>query len=481
MARGAVRPLLIGGEWITTGEARPNQNPSDTRETVSTHAIAGRAETHAAIAAARTAAPAWGAATAEARHDVLKRAGDELMSRRGDLGALLASEEGKTLAEGTAEVIRAARLLDYFAGEALRVGGERLPPVRPGVEVESLREPVGIVGVITPWNFPIAIPAWKIAPALAVGNTVVFKPAELVPASAWALVDALHRAGTPPGVLNLVQGDGPVVGAEMLESPEINALTFTGSQGTGARVAEACARHMRRAQTEMGGSNPLVVLDDADLETAVRVAAEGSYGQTGQRCTASRRLIVTEGIHGRFVEALAERLRALRVGHALDQATDIGPVASAVQLEDNLDWIERTRRQGASLRVGGERLARDTPGHYMAPALLTETAPDMEINRAECFGPVACVIRVRTYEEALEVANDTRFGLSAGICTTSLKHASHFRAHAQAGMAMVNLPTAGVDYHVSFGGRKGSSYGPREQGAHAREFFTAVKTIYQSA
>ncbi|MGF1553350.1 MAG: aldehyde dehydrogenase family protein [Paracoccaceae bacterium] len=474
----AVHPLIVGGERATTGEVVENLNPSDLPDVVGRYALAGRAEAQAAIRSAREAQPAWGRSTAETRHDVLVRASAEVMSRSGELGRLLAREEGKTLAEATAEVVRAARLLDFFAGEALRAGGERPPSVRPGVDVEVLREPVGVVGVITPWNYPIAIPAWKIAPALAFGNAVVFKPAELVPASAWALADILARAGLPPGVLNLVPGAGRVVGREILESEAVDAVTFTGSEATGRLVAEACARHMRRVQLEMGGSNPLVVLDDADLDCAVAIAADGAFGSTGQRCTASRRLIVTEGIHARFVEALVERVRALRVGHALYPSTEIGPVASEAQLAEDLDWIARTRDQGGVLRAGGERVRRETEGYFLAPALFTDTHADMEINRREVFGPLASVIRVRDYEEALATANATPYGLSAGICTTSLRHARDFRDRAEAGMVMVNLATAGVDYHVPFGGRKRSSLGPREQGAEARDFFTTVKTAY---
>jgi aldehyde dehydrogenase (NAD+) len=340
------------------------------------------------------------------------------------------------------------------------------------------REPVGVVGLITPWNFPIAIPAWKIAPAIAFGNTVVFKPADLVPASAWALVDILDRAGLPKGVLNLVMGSGSVVGQAILDSPDVDAISFTGSVETGRRVAKASAEHMRRFQLEMGGKNPLVVLDDADLKTAVECAANGAFFSTGQRCTASSRLVVTEGIHDRFVGALVERIKALNVDDAVKDGTHIGPVVDRKQLQQDIDYIDIGREEGAKLAWGGERLNRATPGFYLQPALFTEATNAMRTSREEIFGPVASVIRVKDYDEALTVANDTPFGLSSGICTSSLKHATHFRQNSQAGMVMVNLPTAGVDYHVSFGGRKGSSYGPREQGRYAVEFYTTVKTTY---
>jgi aldehyde dehydrogenase (NAD+) len=353
-----------------------------------------------------------------------------------------------------------------------------MPSVRPGIGVEITREPIGVVGIITPWNFPIAIPAWKIAPALTYGNTIVFKPAELVPESAWTIVDILHRAGLPKGVLNLVMGKGSVVGQAMLDSPDVNAISFTGSVGTGKRVAAASVEHMRKFQLEMGGKNPLVVLDDADLGTAVDCAINGAYFSTGQRCTASSRLIVTEGIHDKFVAALSERMKGLVVDDALKAGTHIGPVVDQTQLEQDLSYIGIGRDQGAKLALGGELVNRENPGFYLSPALFVDCTNAMRISREEIFGPVASVIRVKNYDEALAVANDTEFGLSAGICTTSLKYASDFKRNAEAGMVMVNLATAGVDYHVPFGGRKGSSYGPREQGRYAAEFYTTVKTAY---
>ena len=476
-----MQPLLIGGEWCATTQALPNVNPSDTADIVAEVAQGGRHEADLAIAAARDVAPGWAAAGPLARHDVLRRAAEEMMARREELGRELSREEGKPIRDGVAEATRAAHIFGFFASEALRLTGETGNSVRPGIEVAVTREPVGVVGLITPWNFPLAIPAWKLAPALAYGNAVVLKPAELAPTSAWAIVDILNRAGAPAGVVNLVTGPGGTVGQALVDNPDVDAISFTGSVATGRRVAEGCARTMRRVQLEMGGKNPLVVLDDAELDTAVACAVEGAFGQTGQRCTASSRLVVTEGIHGRFVEACADRLRRMRVGHALDPATDIGPVVDERQLAQDERYIEIARREGATLRHGGGRERAATPGHYLQPALFTGTTKDMRLNREEVFGPVAGVIRVRDYDEALAVANDTEFGLCAGICTTSLKHATHFRRNSAAGMVMVNLPTAGVDFHVPFGGRKGSSLGPREQGAYAREFYTVVKTAYVSS
>ena len=472
---------FIGGEWKDGARATKDINPSDVSDVVGEYAGADKAQVEQAMGAAVAAFPAWSVATPQLRFDALDRIGTEIIARKEELGALLAREEGKTRAEGIGEAARAGAIFKFFAGEALRIGGEVLPSVRPGVTVEMTREPVGVVGIITPWNFPIAIPAWKIAPALAYGNCVVMKPADLVPGCAWALAEIISRAGLPAGVFNLVMGRGSVVGEALLTDARINAVSFTGSVSVGKRVAEACVARMAKVQLEMGGKNPQVVLDDADLKIAVELSAQSAFFSTGQRCTAASRLIVTEGIHDRFVAALAERMKGLKIDNALKDGTDIGPVSSAEQLEQDLSYVEIGKKEGAKLVAGGERLKRDSEGFYFSPALFTETTATMRINREEIFGPVASVIRVKNYDEALAVANDTAFGLSSGIATTSLKHAAHFKRHSQAGMVMVNLPTAGVDYHVPFGGRKGSSYGPREQGAYAREFYTTVKTAYISA
>ncbi len=471
---------LIAGEWVGTDAIR-NINPSNTDDVVGEYARASVEDTKAAIAAAKAAFPAWSRSGILERHAILRKTADEILARKDELGRLLSREEGKTLAEGIGETVRAGQIFDFFAGETLRLAGEVLPSVRPSIGVEITREPVGVVGIITPWNFPIAIPAWKIAPALCYGNTVVFKPAELVPGCSWAIVDILYRAGLPKGVLNLVMGKGSVVGQTMLDSPDVHAITFTGSTGTGKRVASASIEHNRKYQLEMGGKNPFVVLDDADLTVAVEAAVNSAFFSTGQRCTASSRVIVTEGIHDRFVAAVGERLNGVVVDDALKAGTHIGPVVDESQLKQDTDYIEIGQKEGAKLAFGGERLKRDTPGFYLQPALFTEATNDMRISREEIFGPVAAVIRVKDYEEALAVANDTPFGLSSGIATTSLKHATHFKRNAEAGMVMVNLPTAGVDFHVPFGGRKGSSHGSREQGKYANEFYTTVKTAYTLA
>lgn len=472
---------FIDGQWVGGKATTPNFNPSNSDEIIDHYSLGGQAEAEQAVDAAVRAFQSWRFSNPQMRHDCLKVIGDGIMARHEEIAQMLAREEGKILREAMAETERAARIFNFFAGEALRLAGELLSSVRPGVSVEMTREPVGPVGLITPWNFPIAIPAWKIAPALCYGNTVVLKPAELVPGSAWLLTDIISKSGLPDGVFNLVMGPGPVVGQSLLDAPGLRAISFTGSTATGARVAEASVRLGRKYQLEMGGKNPLVVLDDADIEVAASAALDGAFFSTGQRCTASSRLIVTEGIHSRFVEALTEKVRSMKVGPALDPGSDMGPVVDQVQLDQNLNYIEGARRDGANLRAGGSLVSCATPGFYLEPTLFTDTDPKMRINREEVFGPVACVIRARDYDAALALANDTEFGLTAGICTTSLKFAQHFKAHAQAGMVMVNLPTAGVDYHVPFGGTKGSSFGPREQGRYAAEFFTTVKTSYVNA
>ncbi|MGA8295239.1 MAG: aldehyde dehydrogenase family protein [Rhodoplanes sp.] len=471
---------FIGGDWIAAANAAPDINPSDVSDVVGEYARASRADADMAIAAAKAAFPAFARTTPQARADALKSIGDEIIARKDELGRLLSREEGKPLADGVAEVVRAGQIFGFFAGEALRLVGEKVASTRPGVTVEITREPVGVVSLITPWNFPIAIPAWKIAPALAYGNCVVFKPADLVSATAHALAEIIARAAFPAGAFNLVMGRGAEVGEALLSHDDVAAVSFTGSAATGRKVAEAAvaAPKMKKLQLEMGGKNPLVVLDDADLELAVEAAANGAFYQTGQRCTASSRLIVTAGIHDRFVEALTAKTKALIVDDALKPGTQIGPVVDEAQLDQDLRYLAIGKDEGAKLHWGGERLNRDKQGFYLQPALFVGVDNAMRIAREEIFGPVAAVVRVKDYEEALAVANDTPYGLSSGIFTTSLKHATHFQRNSEAGMVMVNVPTAGVDYHVPFGGRKASSYGPREQGGFAVEFYTSVKTSY---
>ena len=474
---------LIDGKWVQSKDVNSNINPSDTSDIIGEYARASASDAEHAVEAARTAFPAWSHSVPQLRHDILARAAAETYERREELGRILSREEGKTLAEGIGEAVRAAQVISFMAGEALRIAGERFDGLVPGSVAEITREPLGVIGIISPWNFPIAIPAWKIAAALAYGNCIVFKPAELVPGCAWELASILHRAGLPAGVLNLVMGSGSTIGAILTSHPEVDAISFTGSVPTGRHIAAACVSGptMKRMQLEMGGKNPLVVLDDADLDVAVECAVNGGFYSTGQKCTASSRLIVTDGIHDRLVHAMTERLKRLCVGHALAPETHIGPVVDERQLATDLEYIGIGRAEGATLHWGGERLERPTKGFYLQPALFTNVKPEMRIAREEIFGPVVSVLRVKDYAQALDTANGTEFGLSAGICTTSLKYASHFKRNAQAGIVKVNQPTSGLDYHLPFGGRKGSSYGPREQGHYAADFYTIIKTAYTSA
>ena len=467
----------INGEKVSSDRPGESLNPSNTNEIVARVPRGAAAEVDAAVAAAKAAFPGWSDTSPEVRSDILDRASNILMDRREQVGRLLAREEGKTLQEGIGETARSARILKYFAGEALRVHGQNLMSVRHGVEIQTYRQAVGVFGLITPWNFPIAIPAWKIAPAIAFGNTVVIKPAGFSSATAEALIAILHEAGAPRGVVNMVIGEGDV-GRAIVAHKDVDGLSFTGSQGVGASVGKGAMERQARVQLEMGGKNPLIILDDADLERAVAIALDGSFFSTGQRCTASSRLIVQDGIHDRFVQMLGEKVRALKVGDALDPATQMGPAVSETQMENSYKYIDIARDAGGRIITGGERLTLDNPGWYVQPTLIADTDATSQINNEEVFGPVASTIRVRDYEEALGIANGVEFGLSAGIATTSLKYARDFQRRAQAGMVMVNLPTAGVEYHVPFGGSKKSSYGAREQGFAAVEFFTQQKTAY---
>ncbi len=469
---------FIAGEWIGSADLSENVNPSDLDDVIGLYARASAQQTEDAIAAAKAALPGWAGATPQVRADALEKVGLELMARREELGELLSREEGKIRAEGIGEVTRAAQLFKFYAQEALRVEGITIASVRPGIRIEVRHEPVGVVGLITPWNFPIAIPAWKIAPALAYGNTVVFKPADLTPGCGWALAEILSRAGIPAGVFNLVMGRGSVVGDIIARSPDVNAVSFTGSENTGRGIRTIVAERGGKIQQEMGGKSPLVVLDDADLENAIECAIGGSVVSTGQRCTSNTRIIATPGIHDALAEGMAARARSLQVGHALDPATHIGPVVDQRQLDTNLRYLDIADNEGAARLCGGEVLERAQRGFYLSPAVYANCDNQMVHVREEIFGPVVSVLKAADYEEALAIANDSPLGLSSGVCTRSLKYAEDFKTRSNSGMVFVNLPTAGVDYHVPFGGRKASSYGPREQGRAAREFFTTSKTAY---
>lgn len=466
---------LINGQWVPADKSTTNRNPANPDDVIGIYATATKNDVDRAIAAASNAADGWAHSSPQFRADLLDAVGTRILDRKEEIGRLLAREEGKTLGEAIGETTRAGHLFKFFAGEALRFSGDIVPSVRPGVDVEVTREPLGVVGLITPWNFPIAIPAWKIAPALAYGNTVVFKPADLTPGCAHVIATLLNDCGCPPGVFNLVMGRGSLIGPMLAESPDVAAISFTGSEGVGSGLAETCGRMRKKLQLEMGGKNPMVVMNDADLEVAAGVCLNGAFFSTGQRCTASSRLIVQSGIHDAFVEKLITRMQALRLGDPLDPSTQIGPVASEKQLRNNLGYVDLAHQEGAEI-VGGIQL--DRPGFFQTPALFLNATNTMRSSQEEIFGPCASVIKVDDLEEAILTANATKFGLSSGICTNSLAATRAFKRRSQAGMVMVNLPTAGVDYHVPFGGRKGSSFGSREQGRYAVEFYSAVKTTY---
>jgi acyl-CoA reductase-like NAD-dependent aldehyde dehydrogenase len=478
MSNSKYSKLFIGGEWIEASETIENINPSDTSDIIGNFASATPDDALQAVDAARTAFPDWSQSGLEARKAVLDAIGDELIARKEELGQLLSREEGKPMAEGIGEVARAGQFFQYFGAEVLRQMGEHTSSVRPGVDVDVEREPLGVIGIITPWNFPTAVAAWKIAPALAFGNAVVLKASEVVPASALALAEIISRSGLPAGAFNLVTGPGSSTGNALTLSPDVDAISFTGSVAVGRHIARNAVDNMARVQLEMGSKNALVVLKDADLDLAVQCAINGAFFGTGQKCTASSRLVIEAGIHDEFVERMTAAMRNLVVGHALDPKTQIGPVVDRNQFEQIQRYMDMALEEGATLAQDGGTPEMDTDGYYMTPTLYTDTRNDMQVNREEIFGPMSCVIKVDDYDEALAVSNDTDFGLTAGIMTTSLKHAAHFRRHSKSGCVMVNLPTAGTDYHVPFGGRKASSFGPREQGQYAKEFYTVVKTTY---
>ncbi|PVA11109.1 aldehyde dehydrogenase family protein [Pelagivirga sediminicola] len=471
----------IAGAWLDGPDHVANVNPSDLSDIIGHYAQAGADQLDLALDAARRAQAEWAAYPLERKQAVLNAIGTELMARAEELGTLLSREEGKPLAEGRGEVFRAGQFFTYYAAEVLRQLGETADSVRAGVEIDVRREPVGTVAIISPWNFPTATASWKIAPALAYGNAVIWKPANVTPASAHALTEIISRQDIPKGLFNLVMGAGRDVGQRLVESPLIDAVSFTGSVLVGRGIAAAAVQNFTRIQMEMGSKNALFVTDDADLDLAVTLALGGAFGGTGQKCTASSRLVVMDGVHDAFVDKLVADTKAMKVGHALADGTQIGPVVSEQQLTENLAWVEKGRAEGAELACGGERLSLDTDGYFMSPGVFLNTTNQMQINRKEMFAPLAAVIKVGSYDEGLSVVNETNFGLTSGIVTQNLARATHFRRNARTGVVTVNLPTAGTDYHVPFGGRGDSSYGPREQGQTARDFYTIVKTSYISS
>lgn len=468
---------LIDGERRQGAEPIERRNPSDTREVVSTAAYASLRDVDDAISAAKAAFPSWARMLPQARADLLDKTGSMILARHEALAVLLSREEGKTLSEARAEVAKSGQLFRFYAGEALRLDGRHVRSLRPGIEIDVVHEPVGIAALITPWNFPLSIPAWKLAPALAFGNCAILKPSELTVGCAHALSEIIVEAGVPRGVFQMLLG-GAAIGSALVAHPDIKLVSFTGSSATGRKIALLTQGRRAQLQLELGGKNPLVVMSDADLDGALDAAVKGAFYSTGQRCTASSRIIVEDAVHDEFVEALAQRMQTLVVGHALDPKSQIGPLVSKEQLDLVQDAVAKARGDDATLRCGGDRAEISTPGHFMRPALFVDTPTGHPINQHEIFGPVASVIRARSLDHAIDIANDTSYGLTAGIFTASHASICAFRRRSTAGMLMINLQTVGTDYHVPFGGNGESGFGPREMGPEVRSFFTCPRTVY---
>jgi len=470
---------LIGGEWVEAGDGATflNENPANHEDVIGAFASATKEDTRAAIEAARAALPAWANMPPPSRGAILDKASRILEARQHEYAAILTREEGKTRSEALGEVMRARDIFRYYSGEGWRMGGDVLPSNTGGELLYTSREALGVVGIITPWNFPIAIPAWKMAPALVYGNTVVFKPASLAPHSGLVLVEALVEAGLPAGVVNYIAGSGRNVGDELVSSPLVNGVSFTGSYGVGVSIYEKAIRNMTRVQLEMGGKNPVIVLNDADIDTAVKLAVAGGFGLTGQACTATSRIIVEDGIADAFAAALSDAASNLVVGDGLEAGTQMGPAVSQDQLETDLEYIGIGQSEGAKLLAGGD-VAKEG-GHFVKPTVFDFVEPKMRIAQEEIFGPVIGIMRARDFDDAIEKANSIGFGLSAGIVTNNLQRAFHFAKRIEAGVVKINEPTTGLALQAPFGGFKHSSANTfKEQGPAAIEFYTRTKTVY---
>jgi aldehyde dehydrogenase (NAD+) len=471
---------LIGGKWspASGGATSPDRNPAHAGEVVAVFPSAGREDATRAAEAAARAFPGWARTPMPKRGEILLKAAALMEQRLDEIAEGLTREEGKTLVESKGETARGVSLLRYYAGEALQPTGEVYGSATPGTFLFAERVPLGPVALITPWNFPVAIPTWKVAPALAFGNTVVLKPAELTPLTAWHLADVLDKAGLPPGVLNLVIGRGSQVGQALVESPHIKAISFTGSNAVGAKLAAQSAERGIKFQLEMGGKNPVIVLSDADLDKAVDLTIAGAMLSTGQKCTATSRVIVHRDVLDGFRDRLIAKAAALKVGDGMKSDTYMGPLVSADAEKTVLDYIEVGKREGARLLTGGNKLSGGDydQGYFVAPTVFDGVRSEMRIAQEEIFGPVVAVMEARDFDQA--VANDTRFGLSASVVTRDLGLALRFIREIDAGIVHVNSQTAGAEPQVPFGGFKSSSSGTREQGKAAREFFTQMKTVY---
>lgn len=469
---------FINGEWIEASETFENRNPAKSSELIGLFAKGSAQDAEAAIAAADEAAAEWGASSPITRANILYKASEILTARANEVGRDLTREEGKTLKEGIGETMRAAQILRYYAGEAQQPVGEHYPSVNPTTMLYTVREPLGVVGIITPWNFPIAIPAWKIAPALAFGNTVVFKPASATPLCAVHLVAALEEAGLPKGVVNLVTGSAGEVGDPIVKDDRVVAVSFTGSGEVGEGIRKVTSERGAKVQLELGGKNPAIVLADADLDHAVTHVINGAMMSTGQKCTATSRAIVDRRIAGDLTARLEARIESLVVGDPLKDGTNIGPLIDANAAERVAGEIERAQGEGVSLLTGGERPEALADGHFVTPALFADVDPSSRLGQEELFGPVLGIIPVDDVDEAIAVANKVRYGLSASLFTRDLGRALQFVREIKAGIVHVNSETAGAEPQVPFGGYKASSSYSREQGKAAREFYTQMKTVY---
>ncbi len=472
----------INGEWVNSKSEKtfPNINPANTDETIGLFQASNAEDVNEACRAAATARLAWADLPATRRGEYLFKAAEFLENRLEQLGEEMTREEGKTLPEAIGEVRRAINIFRYFGGEGSRQFTYQVPSERENVLCYTIRKPLGTVALITPWNFPIAIPAWKIAPALVAGNTVVIKPASLAPLSSLRLIDALHEAGIPPGVINYVTGSGGLVGDALTSNPEIKAVSFTGSTSVGSALYKKVSDRRIRLQLEMGGKNPTVVLGDADLDYAADILINGAFFSTGQKCTACSRAIIERPVYEALVERLVDKTRKLKVGNGLEPGVQIGPAVDEEQLKTDLEYIDIATKQGAQLLCGGKRLTGDNydKGFFIEPTIFSGVTSEMRVAQEEVFGPVLALMIAEDFDDALRIANDVRFGLSASIVSKDLTRVHKFINRIEAGLITVNLPTAGVEYQLPFGGTKESSYGMREQGPQALDFYSESRTVY---
>ncbi|HEU4477406.1 MAG TPA: aldehyde dehydrogenase family protein [Pyrinomonadaceae bacterium] len=472
----------IDGKWIESTSSRtvPNVNPANIDDVLGTIRQATRAEAKAAVDAAADNFASWRSTPAPTRGRIVGRAAHLLEEHKEDLAQLLTREEGKTIAESRGELQRSINVAEFCAGEARRMNGETIQSELPANFAYTLKQPLGVVACVTPWNFPVAIPVWKIAPALVAGNTVVFKPASLTPASAVRIVDLFEAAGLPPGVLNLVLGSGSEAGDEIINHPAVKAVSFTGSNQVGIRLYEQVSRRGAKVQCEMGGKNPVVVLEDADMELAVESTAQGAFGSSGQRCTATSRAVVVNKVADEFVDRIAKRAASMRIGNGADPTTEMGPTVDEDQFKTVLSYIDIGREDGATLVCGGTRAEGDglDKGYFVNPTVFDRVTPDMRIAREEIFGPVLSVLRVNDFEEAMRVANDCEYGLSSSIFSNDATRIFRFVDEIETGMTHINSPTTGGEAHIPFGGIKGTGIGDREQGSTALDFYTDLKVVY---